>query len=125
MKIAIIGSRKWADEQAVIAYVDSLPADSLVISGGAKGVDTIAIVAAQLRGLETLVFPANWRLWGNGAGGIRNGEMIKAGLGLVAAFWDMSSTGTADMIARAKRAGVPYVINPVVFVMPVKQQRMF
>lgn len=58
LRIAIIGSRKWSprDEddarESVIAYVNSLPDDATVISGGAEGVDTWAETAAKARGLK-------------------------------------------------------------------------
>lgn len=125
LKITIIGSREGIDPQAVIDFVDTLPDDTLVISGGAKGVDTVAIQAAQLRGLETLVYPADWGLYGKGAGMIRNGEIIKDGLDMVAAFWDGKSSGTGDMIERARQAGIPVVRNPKQFVMPMQQRSMF
>ena len=59
-RIAIIGSRDFPTAQLVEAYVASLPDDSIVVSGGAKGVDSWAVQAAENRGLEVKVFDADW-----------------------------------------------------------------
>lgn len=45
-RIAIVGSRAHPNLELVRAYVRSLPAETVVISGGAKGVDTAARKAA-------------------------------------------------------------------------------
>jgi len=52
------------------------------------------------------VFLANWRTHGKAAGPIRNQQMLDEGRPhLVVAF--PGGTGTADMVRRAKAAGVP------------------
>lgn len=43
--------------QLVEAYVAYLPDDSIVVSGGAKGVDSSAVQAAEDRGLEVVQLP--------------------------------------------------------------------
>lgn len=56
--VAIVGSRDWPPyavdriERAVAA----LPEDAIVVSGGARGVDIAAVVAAKARGLTTIEF---------------------------------------------------------------------
>lgn len=58
IKIAIVGSREWSPrdrdraQRSVVAFVNTLPADAIVISGGAEGVDTWAETAAKARGLK-------------------------------------------------------------------------
>jgi len=54
-KIAIVGSRRRKDKETVEKLVNKLPKDSVVISGGCKGVDTWAIDIARKRGLKTIV----------------------------------------------------------------------
>ena len=51
MKIAIVGSRTFENLQLVRDIVAALPANSIVVSGGAPGVDTVAVRAAEARGL--------------------------------------------------------------------------
>jgi hypothetical protein len=49
-RIAIVGARKHPDLSIVRAYVDSLPKDVIVVSGGADGVDLCAARHAAFRG---------------------------------------------------------------------------
>jgi hypothetical protein len=50
-RIAIVGSRSWRDLDAVRRLVRSLPSDCIVVSGGARGVDSVAEETADARGL--------------------------------------------------------------------------
>jgi len=59
MKIAIVGSRRRTDKENVEKLVNSFARDVIVISGGAKGVDTWAEQTARNRGLEVIVFRPN------------------------------------------------------------------
>lgn len=54
MKVAVVGSRKRKDRQSVIDFIESLPADAVVVSGGCRGVDTWAVQAARRRGLACI-----------------------------------------------------------------------
>lgn len=106
MKVAIVGSRDWPDAWAVIAYVNSLPEDTIVVSGGAKGVDTIAEKAARKRGLAVEIFMPDWATHGKAAGPIRNKQIIDAA-DRVVAFSFNNSKGTASSIDLAKAANKP------------------
>ena len=113
MNIAIVGSRKFANleadkeaERAVRDYVRKLPSDTVIISGGARGVDTWAEHAADDYGLETLIFEANWEAYGKSAGVIRNKEII-ANCDRLVAFWDGTSKGTKHSIEQARIIGKP------------------
>lgn len=62
--VAVIGSREfrsatWA-KNAIAQFINALPNDCTVISGGAKGADTYAADAAKARGLKLIVHPAHW-----------------------------------------------------------------
>jgi YspA, cpYpsA-related SLOG family len=109
VRIAIIGSRKFPSSHVVRAFVAGLPDDSLVVSGGAAGVDTWAEEAARDRGLQTLVFHANWDGLGRKAGPTRNAEII-ANADEVVAFWDGESRGTLNALVQARDAGLPITI---------------
>lgn len=54
--IGIIGSRKRKDLHKVSALVDSLPTNCVVVSGGCKGVDSVAADRAKERGLDVVEF---------------------------------------------------------------------
>lgn len=132
--IAIVGSRDYKDLDAVKRYVYSLPRDVTIVSGGARGVDTVAVDTAKERGMKTVVIPVNQRglpeggidrnnLFGQRAM-IRNGEIV-ALCGTVAAFWDGSSTGTKGAIEKAEKAGKTVLINPNTVAQDAPKQLMF
>ena len=60
MKIAIVGSRDFPQLERIDAFVDSLSPGDVVVSGGARGVDSRAERRARARGLEVLSIPADW-----------------------------------------------------------------
>src|SRR5690606_37505291 len=101
----IVGSRKFPNPHAIDAYVQTLPDDTIVISGGAEGADQIAEIAAKHRGLKTIsipVLPHEWDVVGKGAGMIRNQAIVDMA-GHVVAFHTRNSPGTANTIERAKK----------------------
>ena len=78
---------------------------SLVIHGAARGADTLLDEWAQVWGIPSLAFPAQWRRLGRAAGPLRNGRMLAEGKpDLVIAF--PGGRGTADMVRQAEAAGV-------------------
>jgi hypothetical protein len=111
MKIAIVGSRDYPHPQHVTDYVNTLPLDTIIVSGGARGVDTWAEQAARRRGMTVIVFKADWKTFGKVAGFMRNREIIDAA-DSVTAFWDLYSPGTKHSISTAREKGKPVVINP-------------
>lgn len=104
-RLAIVGSRGFAPLELVAQFVTMLRPTTIVVSGGARGVDTAAIAAAAGRGLATEVICANWRAFGRSAGYRRNVQLVNAVHGLVA-FWDLQSRGTAHSIALARQRGI-------------------
>lgn len=76
-----------------------------IISGMAKGADTLAVNWAKRHGHRLHEYPADWDWYGKGAGAIRNRQMLNEGKpDLVVAF--PGGVGTYHMISIAKRAGV-------------------
>ena len=106
MKIAIVGSRGYKDMKKVRDYISQLPLDSVIISGGAEGVDRQAVGWARALGMETEVFKPEWHKYGNAAGVMRN-SIIVGDCDRLVAFWDGSSRGTKDSIDKARLAGKP------------------
>tara|TARA_Y100000310_G_scaffold244963_1_gene249880 strand:+ start:4034 stop:4294 length:261 start_codon:yes stop_codon:yes gene_type:complete len=73
------------------------------------GADQMARQVCTELGIKVERFPADWHLYGRAAGVLRNQQMLDEGKpDLVLAFHDEleSSKGTADMVRRAKKAGV-------------------
>jgi predicted Rossmann fold nucleotide-binding protein DprA/Smf involved in DNA uptake len=106
MRVAVIGSRDYAKLHLVRKLIETLPPGCTIISGGARGVDTVAEEAARTRGLAVEVFPAEWRKYGRGAG-IRRNQGIIACADVVLAFWNGVSPGTEHSIQLAKSLGKP------------------
>lgn len=69
----------------------------IIISGGARGADTLGEKYAQDEGFSLEVFPANWNKFGKSAGFRRNEQMGEVADALIA-FWDGKSHGTKHMI---------------------------
>lgn len=80
---------------------------TVLIEGGASGVDWRAREWAQRRGVEVETHFADWANGGRRAGPVRNQQMVDAGAELVVAF--PGGRGTADCVRRARRAGLEVV----------------
>lgn len=108
MKTIIAGGRDFSDYSLLCRCMAAFTLAfecSEVLCGCARGADQLGERWAKEHGVKVRYFPANWREDGKGAGHARNAEMARNADSLVA-FWDGSSAGTADMIRRARRAGL-------------------
>jgi hypothetical protein len=103
-RIAIVGSRDYPHLADVAAYVNTLPMNTVIVSGGAKGVDLAAENAAKARRMKTVIFLPDWDTHGKAAGFIRNQDIVAACDRLVA-FSHNGSRGTANSIRLARQAG--------------------
>lgn len=102
--LAIVGSRGFSNLELVVEFVSKLKPTTMVISGGARGVDVTAEDAAKARGLVVTSYPAQWEIHGRKAGIMRNAKLVQEAT-YVVAFWDERSRGTHDTIRRARSAG--------------------
>ena len=112
MKVLVCGGRDYADAQRVAMTLVGVDAGAepitAVISGCAPGADTLGERWAIDRGIDVERYPADWAKHGRAAGSIRNQQMLDEGKpDLVVAF--PGGRGTADMVRRAKAAGVAVV----------------
>lgn len=105
-RVAIVGSRKFGRLDLVRKYVENLPADAIVVSGGALGVDDAAEIAAEGRGLKTLIYKPAYHVYGKRAPLERNALIVGAS-DRVVAFHDGTSTGTLHAISIARKTGKP------------------
>jgi hypothetical protein len=112
VRIAIIGSRGWPFPETVRAVVRRLAekdSSIVIVSGGARGVDSVAERAAKAAGLEVVVYEADWDRHGRAAGMLRNTTIVEDA-DKVLVFWDGSSRGTADTVRKARVAGKPVTV---------------
>lgn len=107
MRVIVCGSREWTDREQIADRLFDLPPGSTIVHGGAKGADRIAHQEGQKLGHYPEPHPADWEQRGKRAGVLRNEEMAALGADLCLAFWDGRSRGTADMIDRAEKHGIP------------------
>lgn len=106
MKTIIAGSRSITDYETVKqAVISSRFKITEVVSGTARGVDTLGERWAIENGVPLKTFPANWSAHGKAAGHMRNQVMADYADALVL-VWDGHSRGSADMLARAVRGGL-------------------
>ncbi len=108
--IAVVGSRDFNDYTIIkcwlLQYIYencwNIPEGVTIVSGGARGVDTLAEQFAELYGCKKLVFPANWEKYGKSAGYLRNSEIIQNS-DVVFAFQKNKSKGTQHSIDIARK----------------------
>jgi hypothetical protein len=82
-----------------------------LISGCARGADTLAILWADRHGIVVHHYPADWKKYGKAAGPIRNKQMLEEGKpDIVIAF--PGGKGTANMVKLAREAGVKVIEVP-------------
>ncbi|HEY1420362.1 MAG TPA: SLOG family protein [Candidatus Dormibacteraeota bacterium] len=105
MRVAIVGSRRFADTGRVTDYVNSLPARASIITGSASGVDAAATKAARAKGIAVQVLPASFEEISDASkSAARNQKLIDA-CDVLVAFWDGTSRGTRTTVERALDSG--------------------
>jgi hypothetical protein len=73
----VFGSREGVESDLVERCVYDMPKGTILVNGGARGVDWDALNAALCRKMSVIVLPAQWSTYNNAAGPIRNGIMAK------------------------------------------------
>lgn len=110
-RVIIAGSRSFSDYTFLQAVCDNLLARKkhthtiVIVSGTARGTDTLGEQYARERGYVVKRFPADWQQYGKAAGPIRNRQMTDNADALIA-FWDGQSKGTQNMIIEGKKKGL-------------------
>lgn len=107
-RVLVCGGRDFSNTQLAYAVLDRLHKElgiDVVIEGDARGADRIAGYWARRNRIDNLKFRADWKLYQNRAGPVRNAKMLRQGKpDLVVAF--PGGNGTRDMIEKARAAGV-------------------
>lgn len=107
MRVLVCGGRDYSDSATLNRVLDELhtkePIEA-IIHGNARGADLLSSAWAVSRDVRCWGVPAQWAKHGKAAGPKRNQAMLGYGPKLVVAF--PGGRGTADMVKRAKAAGV-------------------
>jgi YspA, cpYpsA-related SLOG family len=110
MKTIIAGSRSITSYETLCAVMETCGVVvTEVVSGTARGVDTLGERWAEERGIPVVRFPADWSQ-GRGAGFTRNERMAEYADACVV-LWDGSSRGSVHMAKTAKRLGLVTVMR--------------
>jgi len=114
LRVLVCGGRDFFDYAKLCETLDGLlnsnsdplpPPEIVIIHGCAPGADLMADKWAVNRYVMVEEYPADWKMHGPAAGPIRNQRMLDEGKpDIVVAF--PGGRGTADMVRRAKAAGV-------------------
>jgi hypothetical protein len=118
-RIIIAGSRTLEDMpysdfaetvSGFISNLSNLSGGVEIVSGTARGPDSMGERYAYEYGIKCVRFPAKWDLYKNAAGMIRNQMMSWYGTHLLA-FHDGVSSGTKGMIRIAENDGLVVVVK--------------
>lgn len=108
MRVIVCGGRRYRDKRVVWDALDRVHekhAIDFLVQGAADGADYLAWQWAEERGVPCGSYAADWQGEGKSAGPRRNQRMIDDGADGVVAF--PGDSGTADLIERARHAGIP------------------
>lgn len=105
MIVLVCGGRNFTDTEIAYNFLNDLHKQyqfTQVISGGARGADSLADSWPRINDIESIVVPAEWNKFGKAAGHIRNMKMVdEHHPNLVIAF--PGGKGTTNMIQYSKR----------------------
>ncbi len=109
MKVAIVGSR------SLDVNIDRhIPKEtSLIISGGANGIDKLAEKYAKENNIPTLIIEPEYSKYRKNAPLVRNKKIVESA-DLIIAFWDGISNGTKDVINQANLLGKQIIVHNIV-----------
>ena len=105
LKVIVAGGRDFNNYDLLAQKLDKLfskTANVVIVSGMARGVDSLAVKYAEENKIRVSEFPAKWNKHGKASGFRRNVEMARFADACVC-FWDGKSVGTKHMIDTAKR----------------------
>ncbi|MEI6144994.1 MAG: AIPR family protein [Methylococcales bacterium] len=105
--IAIVGSRDFDNYELLKAELNKIEIKK-IITGGAKGADSLAEHYAHEHNIAVDVYKPDWKL-GRHAGILRNKVMVDNAEEVIA-FWNGESYGTLSTIKYAKKTDKPVTI---------------
>ncbi len=108
MRLLVCGGRDFDNRHGLFRVLDGIASRNnvkAIIHGAARGADKLAGEWAKRNLVEELAFPADWERHPKAAGPIRNQQMLDEGKPTHCIAFP-GGRGTADMVARAKKAGL-------------------
>ena len=106
-RLLVCGGRDFKDKETLKRAMKKLH-PTTVITGAARGADTLADEIAESEGIPRIIFPANWSGEGKAAGHIRNARMLSEGKPDYTLACPGGS-GTKSMVDKSLKAGTPVI----------------
>ena len=114
VRIIVAGGRDFTDYALLSQTLDAVLekytfSEVQIVSGCCRGADALGEHYATEHGIPVKRFPADWLAYGKAAGPIRNRKMAEYAAerdGMLVAFWDGKSRGTASMVRLAEKYGL-------------------
>jgi hypothetical protein len=111
-KVLVCGGRDYTNKDKVFETLDMIKeicenniinsSEIVIIHGGARGADNLAGMWAKANNIQSNVYLADWKAYGNRAGPIRNQLMLKSeNPDIVVAF--PGGNGTNHMVSIARK----------------------
>ena len=118
MKVIIAGPRDFFRRQELEQAIADALTEGIeiteVVSGKARGVDTMGEDWAVANGIPIKGFPADWKKHGKSAGFLRNRQMAEYGEALIAlSYCPNPSPGTSNMIREAKNKNLKVHVHKI------------
>lgn len=117
-KVGVVGSRNFTDSLKFEANLTQILNDKgipiskeclKIVSGGAKGADTLARCFAQKHGLEITEYKNDFAKYGVRGYFERNKQIVEDS-DFIIAFWDGESRGTLNTLEQCKKIGKESVV---------------
>ena len=109
MRVAIVGSRTFTNPRVIAEAITRLQEkydDLTIVSGGAKGTDSLAAAIVVARKIPLTVHLPEWSVYGKSAGFRRNQTIVDDSDMIIAFFADgPRSAGTNHTVHIARDAG--------------------
>jgi len=106
VRIVVAGSRDFSNRKLAYKVLDivkeKIDKPFEIVSGCARGADSLGEWWAKDNGINVKRFPADWNTYGKRAGYLRNKEMAEYGTHLIL-FWDGISKGSKHMLDLAEK----------------------
>lgn len=113
--LGLVGARTMTDYALFSSFVNNyvgkvgaLP--SKVVSGGARGADSLARQWAKEKDVPLVEFIPEWKKLGKKAGIVRNTDIVNA-CDVLIAFPSKEGRGTQDSIRKAEKDGKEVIVN--------------
>jgi len=111
--IGIVGSRNFNRWDLLVSemikLIDTHGQPDSIISGGAKGADSMAEKWAKSNGCKMIIHPALWDTYGRRAAYLRNQDIVRDS-DILLAFPSKGGRGTQMTINLSQDKGIPTII---------------